>query len=385
MVDALRLADVAVGFRNRSVVRRVSCAVPEGGLACLLGQSGSGKTTLLRAIAGFEPVMAGEIHIFGEVVASPGHSIAPQKRNVGMVFQEYALFPHLTVRENIAFGLSAQRGRERQARVASLAAMLSIGDLLERYPHQLSGGQQQRVALARALAPRPQILLLDEPFANLDVALREQIAREVRGVLRQDGITAILVSHHQLEAFALADEIGILSHSTLVQWATPYNIYHRPACACVAREIGEGVLVPGTVRGAELVEISLGLVSGALPPGFAVGQTVWVLLRPDDIVHDDTSATTALVVEKAFRGAEFLYTLRLADGYQVLSLVPSHHNHRLNEPIGIRLEIDHLVIFREDSCPTLPEHTLPSPELSGDPAPSPDPLPSPHDPTPCSP
>jgi iron(III) transport system ATP-binding protein len=358
---ALALSGVSVGHGGQAVVRDVSLALPAGGLACLLGASGSGKTTLLRAIAGFEPVLAGEILLHGTRVAAPGETMPPQRRNVGMVFQDYALFPHLSAQDNIAFGLSAWRAAERQARIQALARLLALDGLLHRHPHALSGGQQQRVALARALAPRPRLLLLDEPFANLDVVLREQIAREVRGVLREDGITALLVSHHQLEAFALADEIGILGHGglghgTLVQWATPYDLYHRPACACVARDIGEGVLVPGRILGPGRVELELGEVEGpssSLPSGLAPGAEVLVLLRPDDIVHDDASPLSAIVVEKAFRGAEFLYTLRLPSGRTVMSLVPSHHNHRLAEPIGIRLELDHLVVFAPGSCPGL--------------------------------
>lgn len=343
----LELKSVSVALEGTVIVRDINLQLQQGMIGCLLGPSGCGKTTLLRAIAGFEKALHGEISIAGHVVSNQHMCLPVEKRQVGMVFQDYALFPHLTVAENIAFGLSAMGKAARQKRVRELTAMLKIGDLLNAYPHRLSGGQQQRVAVARAMAPRPRILLLDEPFASLDVELREQIAREIRLVLKHDGITAILVSHNQYEAFAMADEIGVMKAGKLLQWSTPFELYHQPACAYVADFVGEGVFLNGRVIDSSHVETALGVLGGDAVHGYPDGSSVSVLIRPDDVIHDDASPTTARVIDKAFRGAEYLYTLALTDGSLVQSLVPSHHTHAQGEMIGIRIEMDHLVAFAD--------------------------------------
>lgn len=345
MSTALELRELAVAYGRQTVVSGINLELAPGDIGCFLGPSGCGKTTLLRAIAGFEPPVAGEIWISAAPASRPGWVVPPERRSVGMVFQDLALFPHLTVEQNIAFGLRAMGRSDREQRVSELLALLDLEDQRGRYPHLLSGGQQQRVAVARAMAPRPTLLLLDEPFSSIDVELREQLASEVRRVLKQGGITAVMVSHNQHEAFAMADRVGVIRDGRLLQWDTPYNLYHRPACRYVADFVGEGVLIAGTVTADGRVQTELGPISGRLDPAFGVGTWVDVLIRPDDILHDDSSPLTAVVLDKAFRGAEFLYTLALASGTRVQSLVPSHHDHRLNSPIGIRLEIDHLVVF----------------------------------------
>jgi len=272
--------------------------------------------------------------------------VPPERRRVGMVFQDYALFPHLTVEGNVAFGLHRWPARERAARVRELLALVGLEGHERAYPHELSGGQQQRVALARALAPKPELLLLDEPFSNLDVELRERLGLELRQILKQEGITAILVTHDQQEAFAMADEIGVMHAGGLQQWDTAYRLYHQPANRFVADFIGQGVFLPGTVLNSHQIEIELGILNGSFPSECAKGCAVDVLIRPDDIVHDDTSPLLAEVVHKAFRGASILYTLRLPSGGTALSLVPSHHDHALGEKIGIRLDVDHVVAFK---------------------------------------
>jgi iron(III) transport system ATP-binding protein len=345
MTTALELKNISVAFDRRTIIDSVSFALREGDIGCLLGPSGCGKTTLLRTIAGFESPAEGEVWVRGVRVSDNKHLVPVEQRQVGMVFQDYALFPHMTVRQNIAFGLQDFKGELREARIRELVGLLEIGEFLDKYPHHLSGGQQQRVALARAIASRPKILLLDEPFASMDIELREQLAKEVRNVLKQDGITAVLVSHNQFEAFAMADIVGVINGGRLLQWDNAFNLYHRPATSYVADFVGEGVFLPGTVSGEREVSTELGVITGAMPLGIEPGKPVEVLIRPDDIIHDDESSLTARVIDKAFRGAEFLYTLALEDGTRVLSLVPSHHNHPINEPIGIRLEIDHLVVF----------------------------------------
>src|SRR5574341_495602 len=331
-------------YGEHEVVSGLSFSLARGAIGCLLGPSGCGKTTVLRCIAGFEQIHGGEIRLAGRIVSGAGVMVPPEKRRIGMVFQDYALFPHLTVAANIAFGLRTAEAAGRGARVAELAELVGLAGALEKYPHEISGGQQQRVALARALAPRPELLLLDEPFSNLDVDLRERLSLEVREIIKASGATAVLVTHDQQEAFAMADEIGILHDGRIQQWDSPYNLYHRPTNRFVADFIGQGVFLPARARGTGELEIELGtLSSGPLPRN---GQTLEVLLRPDDVVHDDAAPTRAEVVHKAFRGAELLYTLRLASGRKVLALVPSHHNHAIGEKIGIRLDVDHVVAFR---------------------------------------
>ncbi|KAF4533784.1 hypothetical protein B566_EDAN005834 [Ephemera danica] len=349
----LELNGVIQRYGKHTVVDGVDFRLENGQIACLLGPSGCGKTTLLRCIAGFEEIAGGEIRVRGEIVSRPGVRVAPEKRRIGMVFQDYALFPHLTVEGNVAFGLGRMAPDEARLRVRQLLATVGLHGQGDKYPHELSGGQQQRVALARALAPRPELILLDEPFSNLDIGLRERLSLEVRDILKREGSTAILVTHDQNEAFAMADEIGIMHEGRLQQWDVPYNLYHRPANRFVADFIGRGVLLPGIVAGGTHVEMELGkLVSdtpvecGETCSDCADGCDVDVLLRPDDVVHDDASPLQAEVLHKAFRGADILYTLRLESGAEVLSLVPSHHNHAIGEKIGIRLDADHVIAFR---------------------------------------
>jgi len=344
----LQLSGVAHTYQRSTTFSDLNLSLAKGQIGCLLGPSGCGKTTALRCIAGFEPVSGGTIHLNQRLVGSTDFSLPAEKRHIGMVFQDYALFPHLTVAKNIAFGLHTQDKSAIKQRVAELLEVIGLQSLAAAYPHQLSGGQQQRVALARALAPKPDLLLLDEPFSNLDVALRERLGLEVREILKQQNATAILVTHDQDEAFSIADEIGILHQGVIQQWATPYRLYHEPANRFVAGFIGEGVLIPGAVLSPDSIEIELGIVPAKMEPNCCLGCTVDVLIRPDDVVHDDLSTMQATVVAKAFRGAEFLYTLQLASGTRVLSLVPSHHNHALGEKIGIKLEIDHVIAFRPE-------------------------------------
>ena len=349
-VRALALEALGLSYRSRTaehqVVRDVSLHVDKGEIVSLLGPSGCGKTTILRAIAGFQPVQSGRIVLMQREVSSPEVHVPPERRKIGMVFQDYALFPHLDVAGNVGFGLHAMSAAERQHRVAELLDLVGLTSLAHRSPHELSGGQQQRVALARALAPRPELLLMDEPFSNLDITLREKLAIEVRDLLRETGATAIIVTHDQQEAFAVADRIAVLAEGRLQQWGTAMDLYHRPANPFVAGFIGEGVMVTGSINAQGCLQNALGTfpceVAGAtLKPG----DTARMLVRPDDIQHDDQSPLQARVIAKAFRGAQFLYTLALPGGQSLISLVPSHHDHAIGEMIGIRMEIDHIICF----------------------------------------
>ncbi len=356
MDKLLQLNKIRFAYTAQIIVDELSLTLQRGEIGCLLGPSGCGKTSVLRCIAGFESIVDGEILLNGVCVSRNDYALPPEQRQVGMVFQEYALFPHLDVAANIGFGLHRSNRAEKTQRVNELLQITGLTDVATQYPHELSGGQQQRVALARALAPRPELLLLDEPFSNLDVGLRERLSQEVRSLLKQLGITAILVTHDQAEAFAVADRIGVMRAGKMMQWSSAYDLYHRPANRFVASFIGQGVLLPGRIHASGKVEIAAGTLTENIQlscqPDCNIRQTdglVDVLIRPDDIVHDDHSKLHAVVLNKAFRGADILYTLRLAEGATVLSLIPSHHNHAIGEAIGIRLEADHVVVFERSS------------------------------------
>ncbi|MBN8558867.1 MAG: ABC transporter ATP-binding protein [Burkholderiales bacterium] len=349
----LRIDQVEVRYPGAAqpAVHGATLTLRAGDIGVLIGPSGCGKTTLLRAVAGLERVSAGSIRLGDELVSSARVHVAPERRRVGMVFQDYALFPHLDVAHNVAFGIRQRPAAERAARVAEVLALVDLAGAQGRFPHELSGGRQQRVALARAMAPAPRLLLLDEPFSNLDVDLRERLAHELRGILKAAGATALFVTHDQLEAFAIGDQIGVMHEGRLHQWDDAYSLYHRPATRFVADFIGHGVFVPARIvacgDGARL-DTPLGplehLTDCPLPGAYPQGRCD-LLLRADDIVHDDGAPVQARIVRKAFRGSEFLYTLRLASGETLLAHVPSHHNHRVGEWIGIRPEVDHVVTF----------------------------------------
>ncbi|MGQ8878755.1 ABC transporter ATP-binding protein [Delftia sp. NA_296.1] len=342
--------------RDRPAVQGVTLNLAAGDIGVLIGPSGCGKTTLLRAVAGLEPVSGGEIRIDGQLVGSADFSLPPEQRRIGMVFQDYALFPHLNVGRNVAFGIHHLSKARQAERVAEVLELVGLAGSAGRFPHELSGGQQQRVALARALAPSPQLMLLDEPFSNLDVDLRERLAHEVRGILKAAGATALFVTHDQLEAFAIGDMIGVVHQGQLQQWDDAYSLYHRPATRFVADFIGHGVFVPATLApsgaGGVVARTALGdLVDPAtcpLPAQFPGGECD-VLLRADDVVHDDASPVQARILRKAFRGSEFLYTLELASGHSVMAHVPSHHDHAVGEWVGIRLDMNHVVAFPRET------------------------------------
>lgn len=342
----LQLNHIRQYYGKHAVINDLSLILAKGEIGCLLGPSGCGKTTALRCIAGFESVSNGEILLNGRCISTATASMPPEKRQIGMVFQDYALFPHLDVAANVGFGLHRLPKIERRQRIHEWLQIVRLEDAAQKYPHELSGGQQQRVALARALAPHPALLLLDEPFSNLDVSLREHLSIEVREILKNQGATAILVTHDQSEAFALADKIGVMFAGELQQWDTAYNLYHQPANRLVADFVGQGMFLPGKITGSQQVEIELGTLKGAIPSDCRIGDDVDVLMRPDDIVHDDDSELKATVLRKAFRGAAILYTLQLTSGRNVLSLVPSHHNHGLGEEIGIKVIADHIAAFK---------------------------------------
>lgn len=345
MSNQLELNEISVEIDGHQIINDVSFALKLGDIGCLLGPSGCGKTTLLRAIGGFQNPTAGEIHIADKKVATASAQATPEERRIGMVFQDLALFPHMTVRKNVAFGMRGFKRQEIDTRVDELLELVAMQPYGDSYPHQLSGGQQQRVALIRAMAPRPPVLLLDEPFSSQDTERRVQLAHEVREILKRDKITAILVTHDQFEAFAIADHIGVMSEGRLRQWDNAYNLYHTPADRFVADFIGEGVFLCGNTLENNVIQTELGIIHGELSESVPPGTLIELLVRPDDIIHDDASPNKATVIARDFRGADHLYTLRMPGNTRLLCLAPSHHNHHVGEEFGLRLQLDHLVIF----------------------------------------
>jgi len=354
--------NLIVGYDDTIVVNGLSLMLEQGEIGCFLGYSGCGKTTALRAIAGLEQSRGGTIYLnnqrLTEKTARQSFAVAPAKRGMGMVFQDYALFGHLSVAKNIAFGLNKWSAADKKARVAEMLSLVELTEHADKRPNELSGGQQQRVALARALAPKPKLLLLDEPFSNLDVVLRESLAMNVRDILKRTNTTAILVTHDQNEAFALADKVGVMDKGRLVQWARPSELYHEPVSPFVAEFVGEGAMIDGIIKEGH-VETALGNIYRRMEVydesgqpqyceyDYPNGTPIKVLVRPDDIIHDDDSTQTALVIGRVFRGANYLYRLQLDDGQTVLSLVASHHNHAIGSHIGILPLLEHVVVFDE--------------------------------------
>lgn len=295
--DWLVAEDLVVGYPGpagwRAVVHGLSLRLQRGEIGALLGESGCGKTTTLRAVAGFEPVKAGRIVLDGRVLASTDAAVPPERRRIGMMFQDYALFPHLDVAGNVGFGLRALGAVERDARVREMLELVGLPEAARTYPHELSGGQQQRVALARALAPRPSLLLLDEPFSSLDVQTRGRLATELRGLLKTSGTTSLFVTHDQAEAFALADRVGVMAQGRLLQWDRPEQFYRQPAHRDVASFIGRGLLVPASVLDAGDGE---------------------VLLRPGDLRPDPDGQLRGVLTAVSFRGPHFEGRVQLPDG-----------------------------------------------------------------------
>ena len=345
MGPLLELKHIECRHRGHTVVDDLSLHINEGDLVCLLGPSGCGKTTVLRAIAGFQPLHSGEILLRGQRVSYPGYTLAPEKRHIGMVFQNYALFPHMDVCSNICFGLRNLSKQEMKKVSEEMLETVGLTGMGNRYIHELSGGQQQRVALARALAPRPALILMDEPFSNLDIDMRERLSNEVRQILKQQGITGILVTHDQHEAFAMGDQIGVISEGHLLQRDTAYNLYHSPGNKFIADFIGQGVFIPGKLVSPDTVKTEIGIVRGDRAYEWPEGSKVELLLRPDDVIQDADGELTATVKQRAFKGAEILYTLKLTPEIEVLSLFPSHHDHNIGDKVKVKLAPDHMVVF----------------------------------------
>ena len=345
MTNLLELENIQCKYNNLVVVKGLSFKLAKGDIACLLGPSGCGKSTILRAIAGFEELHQGSITLNGHEIANPNKSLAPEKRKIGMVFQDYALFPHLTIEENIEFGLKLNKV-DRKNKVSEMVQLVDLEGYEHRYPHELSGGQQQRVALARALAPEPSLLLLDEPFSNLDAELRNRLSLDIRNILKSLGISAILVTHDQKEAFAMSDQIGVIDRGRVQQWGKPYELYHEPSNHFVACFIGQGSFVKGESLTKDTFSSELGVIQGNRAYNWPEKTKVEILIRPDDVVYQSNARLEAEVTAKIFAGTSTQYQLRLKSGTHVEALFPSHQDFSIGQIIPINIDAEHLIAYQ---------------------------------------
>lgn len=334
---------------SRPAIKDVSFSIREGEILCLLGPSGCGKTTVLRAIAGFEPVRSGQIFLADRLVSSSSETVPTEERRVGMVFQEYALFPHLRVADNIAFGLHHLSRAERACRVQEMLRVTGLEGLERRYPHELSGGQQQRVALSRALVQNPVLLLLDEPFSNLDPDMAGRMRQELHTLLRRTKTTTILVTHDHEEAFAMADRIAVLNRGEIEQLDAPELIYHLPATRFVAEFVGQADFLTGQIREG-FVRTELGEFPNTI--GGDEGAHVLVMIRPDDIHLVPNQSAEPRIVARQFRGSENLYTVLLPSGQITHSSESSTSVYPEGTPVELRVSATHTVLF---DAATLPE------------------------------
>lgn len=332
----LHISGITKSFGSANVLKTIDLHIADGEFVALLGPSGSGKTTLLRIIAGFEDADAGEIRIGNRIVVQNALSVAPERRKVGMVFQDYALFPHLSVKDNVAFGLPRSADRTELVKLALTAVdMLEWIDVM---PHQLSGGQQQRIALARALAPKPGIVLLDEPFSNLDPGLRAHVRADIRRIIREADATAILVTHDQEEALSMSDRVAVLLDGELRQYDSPHAVYQRPATEEVARFVGDAHFLDGVIT-SEGIETEIGV----LPienEGHEIGCVETVMLRPESVMVEPAPADTVAaprVKSVVFFGKDQLLEVQLASGHIIVARCPTHVVYSPGDPVHIQV------------------------------------------------
>ncbi len=354
----LEIRNIVRDFDGKRVVDDVSLAIQPGNVTCLLGPSGCGKSTTLRIIAGVDMQTSGTIHVDGNLICDTVFRVPPERRSIGLIFQDFALFPHLTIGDNVGFGLTGSR-KEKQPRVGELLERVGLSHYINEYPHQLSGGEQQRVALARAIAPRPSIMLMDEPFSGLDNRLRDGIRDETLALLKDEGTSVLLVTHEPEEAMRMADEIALMRDGKIVQRGAPYNIYNAPADKAAVAFFSDINLLTGTVRGA-LTDTPFGQF---LAPGVPDGGEVEIVFRPQHVGIDFdrhgrgpnptplAGAPARAVVERArFMGSESLVEFRMDhDQSMIRATVPNVFLPKPGTVMWLTVRRDRCFVFRKDS------------------------------------
>ena len=345
MTVLLEVNNIQCSYGDSTIVDNLSFHMQEGCIACLLGYSGCGKTTALRAIAGFQSIEKGEIRLNNQLISTPDSMVPPEKRGLGMVFQDYALFPHISVGQNIGFGLHKKTAQQREEIIQAQLSLVRMEGYEKRYPHELSGGQQQRVALARALAPKPKLLLLDEPFSNLDADMRQRLVSEVREILKSQGITTLFVTHDQNEAFAMSDQIGVMDMGNIKQWDTAHNLYQHPNNKFIAKFIGQGSFIPGSVTSTNKVQTPIGEIHSSNYSSSNNNTDVDVLLRPENTIITADGDLNCHITDRAFKGSKILYTLETTKGDQFFSWTPGHIHYDVGQKVSATLNDKSLNIF----------------------------------------
>tara|TARA_Y100000768_G_scaffold324737_1_gene261518 strand:+ start:368 stop:1429 length:1062 start_codon:yes stop_codon:yes gene_type:complete len=348
----LEINNVSFKVGGKTKVKNVSFNIEnKGDIICLLGPSGVGKTTILRTIAGLEKIKSGSIKLKDKVISSSKSHVEPENRNVSLSFQENSLFPHYTVEKNINLGVEAKKlNGKKKINPKQIIKLLNIEKILSKYPHQISAGEAQRAALARALVTQPDLLLLDEPLSNVDQSFKEEIQVQLKKLLNDLKITTIVVTHDSYEAFYLGSKCGVILNDQLKQYDDPYNVYHFPNSIEVVNFLNRGILIPAKVTGENSLENDdLGTIKGNFIKHYPKGSHVKLLLQPEDLEHDDKSNLKLEVVDRKFRGTNFIYTLRTTTDHLIPVLVHSHHihQHQIDEKFGIKrpIYIDHIVCF----------------------------------------
>ena len=323
----------------------------QGEIVSLLGPSGIGKTTILRTIAGLEKVEKGSVKLNNKLLSSKDKHVEPEHRNVSLAFQDNSLFPHYTVEKNIYLGAEAKKNNgKKKLNPQKIIKLLNIEKILAKYPHQISAGEAQRAALARSLVTQPDLLLLDEPLSNVDQSFKEEIQVQLKKLLNELKITTIVVTHDSYEAFYLGSKCGVILNDQLKQYDDPYNVYHFPNSVEVVNFLNRGILIPAKVTGENSLENEdLGTIKGNFIKHYPKGSDVKLLLQPEDLEHDDKSNLKLEVVDRKFRGTNFIYTLKTTTNHLIPVLVHSHHihQHQVDEKFGIKrpIYIDHIVCF----------------------------------------
>jgi iron(III) transport system ATP-binding protein len=351
----LEIQDATFAASKTNKVSNVSFNIEKKGeIISLLGPSGIGKTTILRTIAGLQKLHSGKITFMGNVISTEDFTLEPEKRNIALSFQDNSLFPNYNILDNINFGSKRAKKSKFKYNTNDLIEILHLQSLLKKFPHQISAGEAQRVSLARSLMSKPDLLLLDEPFSNIDQSLKEDLQPKIKKLLKDINLTTIIVTHDSYEAFYMADKCGVILNQSLKQYDVPYNIHHEPNSIEVAKFLNRGVFIKVKVVSNDcavhqLKHEELGLIEGKLINNFEVGSNVDLLIQPEDLDHDDQSKLTLEIVDRKFRGTNFIYTLKTKNEDLIPVFVHSHHihQHEIDEKFGVKtpIFIDHLVCF----------------------------------------
>ena len=351
MKNIFEIKNVTFSVDGNEKVKNVSFSIEnEGEIICLLGPSGIGKTTLLRTIAGLEKINKGEIFLKGKLLSSKDHHTEPENRNISLSFQDNCLFPHYTVEKNIKIAVDKNKNKKKKIIPEFLIKLLDLNHVLKKFPHQISAGEAQRVSLARSLVFEPDLLLLDEPLSNIDQSFKEDIQVQLKKILKNLKITTIVVTHDSYEAFYLGNKCGIILNESLKQFDDPYKVYHYPNSVEIVKFLKRGILIPAKVLDDNSLESEdLGIIKGKFVKPFPVGSNVKLLIQPEDLIHDDKSNLKFDVVDRRFKGSNFIYTLRTNKGNLIPVFVHSHHihQHEIDEKFGIKkpVYVEHLVCF----------------------------------------